>query len=215
MRGLEPAEAEEARERLLSRFRWILVDEYQDINGGQYKLISALAGRTLSEPDARLSLFAVGDDDQNIYSFNETSVEYIRRFEAEYRARPAYLLDNYRSTGHIIDAANAVIAEARERMKTNHPIRVDRARAQAHAGGEWADLDPVGCRPGTGPSSGKRADLSGAGCANRVEAIVEPRCTVGLVEMRGDSPRVELPRPLFAACVNSKASTRRRRRTTL
>ena len=164
--GLEPAEAEEARERLLSRFRWILVDEYQDIDGGQYKLISALAGRTLSEPDARLSLFAVGDDDQNIYSFNETSVEYIRRFEAEYRARPAYLLDNYRSTGHIIDAANAVIAEARERMKTNHPIRVDRARAHAPAGGEWADLDPVGCgrvqvlQAGNGPIYQAQAALA-------------------------------------------------------
>ena len=143
--GLEPVEAEEARERLLSRFRWILVDEYQDINGRQYELISALAGRTLSEPDARLSLFAVGDDDQNIYSFNEASVEYIRRFEADYKAKPAYLLDNYRSTRHIIDAAQAVIASARERMKANHPIRVDRARAQAPAGGEWADLDPVGC----------------------------------------------------------------------
>ena len=164
--GLESAEAEEARERLLSRFRWILVDEYQDINGGQYELISAMAGRTLAEPDARLSLFAVGDDDQNIYSFNETSVEYIRRFEAEYRARPAYLLDNYRSTGHIIDAANAVIAEARERMKTNHPIRVDRARAQAHAGGEWADLDPVGCgrvqvlQAGNGPIYQAQAALT-------------------------------------------------------
>ena len=164
--GLEPAEAEEARERLLSGFRWILVDEYQDINGGQYELISALAGRKLSEPDARLSLFAVGDDDQNIYSFNETSVEYIRRFEAEYRARPAYLLDNYRSTGHIIDAANAVIAEARERMKTNHPIRVDRARAHAPAGGEWADLDPVGCgrvqvlQAGNGPIHQAQAALA-------------------------------------------------------
>ena len=142
--GLEPAEAEEARERLLARLRWILVDEYQDINGGQYGLISALAGRTLLEPDARLSLFAVGDDDQNIYSFNEASVEYIRRFEAHYKAKPAYLLDNYRSTGHIIDAANAVIVEARQRMKANHPIRVNRARTQEPAGGEWADLDAVG-----------------------------------------------------------------------
>ena len=142
--GLEPAEAEEARERLLSGYRWILVDEYQDINGRQYELISALAGRTLSEPDARLSLFAVGDDDQNIYSFNGAAVEYIRRFEADYKAKPAYLLDNYRSTRHIIDAAGAVIVSARERMKANHPIRVNQARAQAPAGGEWADLDPVG-----------------------------------------------------------------------
>ena len=142
--GLEPVEAEEARERLLSGYRWILVDEYQDINGKQYDLISALAGRTLSEPDARLSIFAVGDDDQNIYSFNRASVKYIRSFEADYKAKPAYLLDNYRSTRHIIDAATAVIASARERMKANHPIRVNQARAHAPAGGAWADLDPVG-----------------------------------------------------------------------
>ncbi len=142
--GLEPAEAEETRDRLLSGYRWILVDEYQDINGRQYELISALAGRTLSESDARPSLFAVGDDDQNIYSFNDASVKYIRRFGVDYKAKPEYLLDNYRSTGHIIDAANAVISKARDRMKANHPIRVNRARAQAPAGGDWADLDPVG-----------------------------------------------------------------------
>ncbi len=164
--GLEPAEAEEARERLLSGYRWILVDEYQDINGNQYELISALAGRTLAESDARLSLFAVGDDDQNIYSFTGASVEYIRRFEADYKARPAYLLDNYRSTRHIIDASNAVIEEARERMKVNHPIRVDRARAQALAGGEWADLDPVGrgrvqvLQAGSGPIRQAQAALA-------------------------------------------------------
>ena len=148
--GLEPAEAEEARERVLSGYRWILVDEYQDISGRQYELISALAGRTRlagrmrSEPDARLSLFAVGDDDQNIYSFTGASVEYIRRFEADYKAKPAYLLYNYRSTGHIIEAANAVVEPAADRMKANHDIRVNRERAQAPAGGEWAVLDPVG-----------------------------------------------------------------------
>ena len=50
-------------------FRWILVDEYQDIGLDEYELISALAGRTLADEDDKLSLFAVGDDDQNIYSF--------------------------------------------------------------------------------------------------------------------------------------------------
>ena len=163
--GLEPAEAEEVRERLLSGYRWILVDEYQDINGEQYDLISALAGRTLSEPAARLSLFAVGDDDQNIYSFTGASVEYIRRFEADYKAKPAYLLDNYRSSRHIIEAANAAIVLARERMKADHPIRVDRERAQAPAGGEWSGLDPVGrgrvqvLQAGSGPTHQAQAAL--------------------------------------------------------
>ena len=64
--GLPPEEADEQRERLLAGFRWILVDEYQDIGPDQYELISALAGRTLEDDAGKLTLFAVGDDDQNI-----------------------------------------------------------------------------------------------------------------------------------------------------
>ena len=141
--GLEPEEAEESRARLLAGFRWILVDEYQDVDEDVYNLISALAGRTLTEEDSRLSLFAVGDDDQNIYSFDGSSVEFIRRFEQDYSAKPAYLTDNYRSTGHIIAAANAVIDPAGDRMKADHPIQINRERAKASAGGEWAERDPV------------------------------------------------------------------------
>ena len=73
---------------LLSGFRWILVDEYQDIGPDQYELISALAGRTLSDADDKLTIFAVGDDDQNIYAFNGSSVDFIRRFEEDYGPRP-------------------------------------------------------------------------------------------------------------------------------
>ena len=141
--GLPPEEADEQRERLLAGFRWILVDEYQDIDGAQYDLISALAGRTLEDEDGRLTLFAVGDDDQNIYAFNGASVEFIRRFEADYGPKPAYLVGNYRSTRHIVAAANAVIEPARERMKAEHPIRIDRARAKNPDGGAWEALDPV------------------------------------------------------------------------
>ena len=143
--GLPPDEADENRARLLAGFRWILVDEYQDIGLDQYELISALAGRTLAEEDDKLSLFAVGDDDQNIYAFNGSSVEFIRRFEADYGAKPAFLTDNYRSTSHIIAAANAVIQPARQRMKTGHPITINRGRAKEPAGGVWTALDPVGC----------------------------------------------------------------------
>ena len=141
--GLPSDEADEYRTRLLAGFRWILVDEYQDIAQDQYELISALAGRTLSDEDDRISLFAVGDDDQNIYAFNGASVEFIRRFEADYRARPAYLTDNYRSTGHIITSANAVIEPARHRMKTGHPIRVNPVRQNDPPGGKWSGQDPV------------------------------------------------------------------------
>ncbi len=141
--GLPPEEADEQRERLLAGFRWILVDEYQDIDADQYELIAALAGRTLEDEDRKLTLFAVGDDDQNIYAFNGASVEFIRRFEADYGPKPAFLIDNYRSAGHIIAAANALIEPARQRMKTGHPIRINRARAQDPLGGEWNALDSV------------------------------------------------------------------------
>ena len=141
--GLEPEEADDQRERLLRGFRWILVDEYQDIGAEQYELMSALAGRTLEDEDRKLTLFAVGDDDQNIYAFNGASVEFIRRFETDYGPRPSHLVDNYRSTGHVIAAANALIKTARERLKTGHPIRIDRARSKNPPGGDWETLDPV------------------------------------------------------------------------
>ncbi|MFZ4537078.1 RecQ family ATP-dependent DNA helicase [Propionivibrio sp.] len=141
---LPPEEADQQRDRLLAGFRWILVDEYQDIAPEQYELISALAGRTRSDEDGRINLFAVGDDDQNIYAFNGASVEFIRRFEADYAAKPAFLTDNYRSTAHIIEAANRMIAPAANRMKQAQPIRINAARKGQAAGGEWASIDPVG-----------------------------------------------------------------------
>ena len=136
-------EVDELRDRLLAGFRWILVDEYQDIKELEYKLISALAGRTKGDQDQRLNLFAVGDDDQNIYSFSGASSEYIKRFGEDYRARPSYLTENYRSTGHIIAAANAVIGPAGQRMKADHAITVNRARARERPGGMWEGIDPV------------------------------------------------------------------------
>ena len=140
---LSPEEADERRERLLAGFRWILVDEYQDVGLEQYELISALAGRTLEDDAGRLTLFAVGDDDQNIYAFNGASVEFIRRFEDDYGPKPVFLTANYRSTAHIVAAANAIIEPARSRMKAGHPIQIDRAREQEPPGGEWTSLDPV------------------------------------------------------------------------
>ncbi len=142
-KGLPPDDADEHRARLLAGFRWILVDEYQDIGSERYALIAALAGRTLPDEDDKLSLFAVGDDDQNIYGFAGASVKFIRRFEADYRAKPVFLTDNYRSTAHIVAAANAIIGPANERMKTEHPITVNRTRAEDPPGGVWEQRDPV------------------------------------------------------------------------
>jgi len=141
--GLSKTEAEAQRETLIQGYRWILVDEYQDIGPEEYALISAVAGRSLEDAELRLSLFAVGDDDQNIYAFAGASIDFIRRFEADYRARPEYLIENYRSTAHIIAAANAVIAPAASRMKNGHDIAINRKRAKERPGGEMAALDPV------------------------------------------------------------------------
>ncbi len=141
--GVAADEADLQRERLLGGFRWILVDEYQDIDRDQYALISALAGRTLNDDHGKLSLFAVGDDDQNIYDFAGASVEFIRRFTEDYGAQPSWLVENYRSTAYIIDAANAFIAPARQRMKSAHDICVNGERAGDVPGGDWETLDPV------------------------------------------------------------------------
>ncbi|MBP2649042.1 MAG: ATP-dependent helicase, RecQ family, partial [Gemmatimonadetes bacterium] len=137
-------EVDELRERLLAGYRYILVDEYQDIDAKQYALISGLAGRRLADPDARLTLLAVGDDDQNIYAFRATSNEFIRRFEQDYQAGIEYLVENYRSSQHIIEVANAVIADNGGRLKADHPIRINHARAAAPRGGRWEVLDSVG-----------------------------------------------------------------------
>ena len=142
--GLSRSEAEAQREALIQGYRWILVDEYQDIGPGEYDLIAAVAGRSKEDPDQRLSLFAVGDDDQNIYAFTGASISFIRRFEEDYRAKPKFLTENYRSTRHIIDAANQVIEPARGRMKSGHAITVDALRGDDPGGGVLARFDPVG-----------------------------------------------------------------------
>ena len=142
-KGLPPEDADKNRTRLLSGFRWVLVDEYQDVGPEQFALIAAIAGRSLEDGDGRIGLFAVGDDDQNVYAFSGASVRFIRRFEQDYGAGIAFLTDNYRSTEHIVAAANGVIQRSAGRMKAGHPIRIDRARRDDPPGGDWERLDPL------------------------------------------------------------------------
>ena len=131
------------REQMLGRLNWILVDEYQNIGEPEYELISTLAGKTLAEDDARLNLFAVGDDDQNIYAWKGASVRYIRRFAQDYHAKEEYLVENYRSSGFIIDAANRCIEGAAERLKRDHGLRIDARRVANPPGGPWTNRDSI------------------------------------------------------------------------
>lgn len=131
------------RDRILAGLRFLLVDEYQDINGDHYDLISAVAGRTLNSAEDKLLLLVVGDDDQNIYAFGGASVRFIRQFESDYQARRYHLVENYRSTRQIIDCANRVIGSARDRMKRDQEIRIDHRRRDIAPGGEFADLDAL------------------------------------------------------------------------
>ena len=134
-------DADEVRDRLLQGYEYIFVDEYQDIDAQQYALVSALAGRRRADADTKLSIMAVGDDDQNIYSFKGANIEFIRRFQADYEGELTYLVENFRSTQNIISAGNHVIQRGADRMKVDHPIRIDAKRKDAPPGGPWAALD--------------------------------------------------------------------------
>jgi DNA helicase-2/ATP-dependent DNA helicase PcrA len=108
------------REHYQERFRHILVDEFQDTNALQYAWLKLISGYGSSNPS---SVFAVGDDDQSIYAFRGADVENMRLFERHFKPHLVKLEQNYRSFGHILDAANHLIANNTERLGKN--LRTD------------------------------------------------------------------------------------------
>ena len=116
-----------------TRFRHILVDEFQDTNRLQYAWLKLLAGRgRIVQPDGA-RLFAVGDDDQSIYAFRGAEIGNMRDLQREFELTNVIRLEqNYRSHGNILDAANALIKQNRGRLGKNlwtdagagEPIRV-------------------------------------------------------------------------------------------
>ncbi len=116
----------EALERWQSAFRFILVDEYQDTNHAQYRLLQLLSAE-------HRNVFAVGDPDQSIYSFRAADIRNILDFEVDFPdAQTIALEQNYRSTNSILESANHVITHNRERKPKNlwselgegEPVRV-------------------------------------------------------------------------------------------
>lgn len=98
------------RDKWRERFHYVLVDEYQDTNNAQYRLLRHLA-------DGHRNLAVVGDDDQSIYGFRGADVSNILNFQTDYpEAKVVRLEQNYRSTGNILAVSNAVIAKNSERL---------------------------------------------------------------------------------------------------
>jgi DNA helicase II / ATP-dependent DNA helicase PcrA len=101
---------EDVRERYRRAFRWVLVDEYQDTNHVQYRLLQLLCTE-------HGNLFVVGDEDQSIYRFRGADIRNILEFERDYAETTVVRLEeNYRSTQAILDAANAIVANNKDRL---------------------------------------------------------------------------------------------------
>jgi DNA helicase-2/ATP-dependent DNA helicase PcrA len=122
---------EALRRHYQERFRYVLVDEFQDTNVLQYKWLKLLTGE-------EAAMFAVGDDDQSIYAFRGADVGNMRDFEREFKVANVIRLEqNYRSHGNILDAANAIIKNNDNRLGKNlwtdagagEPIRIFEANS--------------------------------------------------------------------------------------
>jgi len=128
------------RHHYQSRFRHVLVDEFQDTNRLQYRWLKLLAGHGESGTEPAC-VFGVGDDDQSIYAFRGANVGNMADFERDFRVQNVIRLEqNYRSHGHILAAANALISNNRKRLGKNlwtaagegEPLRIYEAQTDGY-----------------------------------------------------------------------------------
>ncbi|MBV9026973.1 MAG: UvrD-helicase domain-containing protein, partial [Candidatus Eremiobacteraeota bacterium] len=120
---------ETTRKKYQQRFEYVLVDEYQDVNAAQYRLVALLSGY-------HGNITVVGDDDQSIYSWRGSDYRMILRFEEDFPGAHIFKLEeNYRSTSRILEAANSLVANNRSRS----PKRLFTSRQ----GGEPITLYPA------------------------------------------------------------------------
>lgn len=135
-------ENEEVRNRYQQRYRYVLIDEYQDTNKAQYALARALS-------ESHGNIFAVGDEDQSIYSWRGADINNILSFEKDFPEATVYRLEqNYRSTAPILAVANAVVQHNEQRLgktlwterKQGEPVRFFHAPDE-HAEAEFVAED--------------------------------------------------------------------------
>lgn len=131
----------DVRNKYQHKFKYIMVDEYQDTNHSQYKIVKTLAA--VSE-----NLCVVGDDAQSIYAFRGANIQNILNFEKDYPDLKVFKLEqNYRSTQNIVNVANSIIANNKEQLKKNvfseketgDKIKVMRAFSDNEEGKQVAD----------------------------------------------------------------------------
>jgi DNA helicase-2/ATP-dependent DNA helicase PcrA len=162
---------EDVRERWRRTFRHVLVDEYQDTNHAQYKMLQILA-------EDHGNLMVVGDEDQSIYSFRNADIRNILDFENDFPdAATVKLEQNYRSTQTILSAANAVVSNNRERrpkelwteVAGGEPVQLNEL-ADEHEEARWVagEIDRLAEEEGV-----KRADVAIFYRTNAMSRVVE------------------------------------------
>ena len=188
------------REHYARRFRHILVDEFQDTNRLQYRWLKLFRSQ-----DAQY--FCVGDDDQSIYTFRGAHVGNMGDFEREFKVKHVIRLEqNYRSHGNILDAANALIANNRNRLGKNlwtsagkgEPVRVFEGESDDEARWIVEEVQSL-ARDGTAFAYRGALPLECAVARGGARAF-SPRYSVpvrrtALLRARRDQARARLPAP--------------------